>query len=199
MSEMYHFIYKTTCKSGKYYVGRHSTCKLNDNYFGSGKWVKSIKDKSILSREILEFFDDSEQLKLAEQLLLFENIDKPNNMNYNNNATGFSSGDYHHMKTEIYKNKYSNIFKNKPRPKFSNIWIENISLGHIGLKQSQENINKRVEKNSIFWKIIYPNGLEIIIKNLSKFCRDNNLDQGNMCKVAHKEKDNYKGWRCSKL
>ena len=55
---IYHFIYKTISDSGKYYIGRHSTKNLNDGYFGSGKWIRSLKNKSNLKREIIEFLPD---------------------------------------------------------------------------------------------------------------------------------------------
>lgn len=35
---MFYFTYITTHTNGKFYVGRHSTEKLDDRYFGSGKW-----------------------------------------------------------------------------------------------------------------------------------------------------------------
>ena len=88
---MYHFIYKTTSNSGKYYIGRHSTKNLNDGYFGSGKWVRSLKDKTILTREILLFCDEFE-LKNNEKILLEENIGKEGCMNFNLSPVGFSSG-----------------------------------------------------------------------------------------------------------
>lgn len=90
---MHHFIYKTISSSGKFYIGRHSTNNLNDNYFCSGKWIRSIKDKSILSREILEFSSNFEELKLLEEKYLKEYINDPNNMNFNNNYVGFGIGD----------------------------------------------------------------------------------------------------------
>lgn len=47
-----HYIYKTTnLINGKYYIGKHSTYNLNDNYLGSGKYLRnSIKnmEKKIL-------------------------------------------------------------------------------------------------------------------------------------------------------
>lgn len=89
---MIHYIYKVTCPSGKYYVGRHSTKKLNDNYIGSGKWVRSLKDKTKLIKDILEYCDNSIILKEREKFYIEENIGKINCMNFNNNPVGFSSG-----------------------------------------------------------------------------------------------------------
>jgi hypothetical protein len=63
---MFNYTYKITSTSGKYYVGRHSTNNINDGYIGSGKWVRNIKDKSKLSKKILEYFDNFEELKKAE-------------------------------------------------------------------------------------------------------------------------------------
>ena len=89
---MKHFIYKTIHTNGKYYIGRHSTENLDDGYIGSGKWPLSIKDKSTLTREILEFVDDFETLKQREGEYLTEHYGKPNCMNQNIDPVGFSTG-----------------------------------------------------------------------------------------------------------
>jgi len=89
---MYHFIYKTTHDSGKYYVGRHSTKNIDDGYLGSGKWIRSIKDKSSLKREILKFCSEDE-LHIEETKIISENIGQLNCMNFNNSSIGFSSGE----------------------------------------------------------------------------------------------------------
>ena len=90
--DMKHFIYKTTHTNGKYYIGRHSTDNLNDGYVGSGRWPLSIKDKSTLTREILEFADDFETLKLREGEYLTEHYGKLNCMNRNIDPVGFGTG-----------------------------------------------------------------------------------------------------------
>ena len=88
---MYHFIYKTTSQSGFYYYGRHSTYSLDDGYLGSGKWVRSIKNKSSLTREIVLFCQTFDELILMESDYIQNHINDPNCMNFNENPIGFSS------------------------------------------------------------------------------------------------------------
>lgn len=103
---MYHFIYKTKSKSGKYYIGRHSTTRLDDGYFGSGKWIRSIKDKSDLTREIIEYCSE-ETLHDREQYHLSENVGKENCMNFNFSSVGFSSGKLNPAHTQEEKERRS--------------------------------------------------------------------------------------------
>ena len=74
----YHFIYKTTnLKNGKFYVGMHSTNKLNDGYLGSGKRLRySIKKygKENFKIEYLEFFDTHNELRDRERQLVNEEL-----------------------------------------------------------------------------------------------------------------------------
>ena len=88
---MKHFIYKTTHPNGKYYIGRHSTTNLEDGYIGSGLWPSSIKDKTTLTREILEYADDELSLKVLEGKYLNENFGKDNCMNLTPDPIGFGS------------------------------------------------------------------------------------------------------------
>lgn len=90
---MHHFTYKTTHPNGKYYVGRHSTTNLNDGYVGSGSWIREIKDKTVLTVEILNYFETFEDLLVAEEKLINDHINQPNNMNWNKSPVGFSTGD----------------------------------------------------------------------------------------------------------
>ena len=88
---MKHFIYKTTHTNGKYYIGRHSTENEEDGYIGSGQWPLSIKDKSALTREILEYADDQETLKNLEGKYLAEHYGKPGCMNRTTDPVGFDT------------------------------------------------------------------------------------------------------------
>lgn len=90
---MLHYTYKISHPSGKYYLGKHSTENLEDGYMGSGIWPRSIKDKSILSKEILEFCDSRDDVTMAEQALLDKHVGCEGNMNFSNNSSGFSLGD----------------------------------------------------------------------------------------------------------
>ena len=66
----YHYIYKITClKNQRYYIGMHSTFNLDDGYMGGGKRIRNSirkhgKDAHI--KEILEYFDSRESLRLRE-------------------------------------------------------------------------------------------------------------------------------------
>jgi hypothetical protein len=163
---MYHFIYKTSSTSGKYYIGRHSTKNLNDGYYGSGKWIRSLKDKSGLIREILEFCGEDRLLE-TEKKYLEEHVNKENCMNFNLSPVGFSSGSLNPAHTEKEKQRRSDFIRgdNNPakrpevREKMSNSqkgkskpkWVmseqgkKNISEARKGLKYSEEGKQKLSE------------------------------------------------------
>ncbi len=173
---MFHFTYMTTHTNGKYYVGRHSTQNLEDNYLGSGKWIRSIKDKTQLKREIISFYNNHEDLLNAEKLLIREHIDKDNCMNFNNSSVGFGSGKYNpnsdpNKKEELrliflgdknpakrpeVRQKMSEAQKGKrlgPR-KLSPEGIQNIINARRGRKYTEEGKKKLSEAR----KLAYANG-----------------------------------------
>jgi hypothetical protein len=67
----YHYLYKTTnLINGKFYVGMHSTDDLEDEYLGSGKYLRNsinYHGKENFKKEILEFFDTREILMEKEK------------------------------------------------------------------------------------------------------------------------------------
>ena len=63
----------------------------------------------------------------------------------------------------------------------------------IGFKQSQHQKDRATETFSCAWLVTDPNGTQMNIVNLAKFCRDNGLDQGNLSRGKHK------GWKAIKI
>ena len=96
-----HYIYKTTCNvTGRWYIGMHSTCNLEDGYMGSGTVLRrSIRKYGVEnhSKEILELFPSREELVLREQEIVNkELIGDGKCMNIKEGGIGgFSS--YEHM------------------------------------------------------------------------------------------------------
>ena len=83
---------------------------------------------------------------------------------------------------ELYK-KVSEGLKGKIYPSFYKLLDYNKK--HPKTKEFYKFLSKKsIEKCSKTYKIIKPSGEEIIIKNLSKFCRKNNLDTSSMNKLA---------------
>ena len=71
--------------------------------------------------------------------------------------------------------------------------LENIRKSNSKPK-SQETKDKLAKYFARTHYLINPKGDKIIIVNLTKYCRENNLNQGNMCAVSRGDYKNYKGW-----
>lgn len=107
-----HYVYKTILEgSDKYYIGRRSSKKepMDDKYMGSGRWVQSIKDKSRLSKVILEVCDTFDDLCIAEEKWITEYFEDINNMNILYSSTGAASGEL----AQFYGKKHSNETRQK--------------------------------------------------------------------------------------
>jgi len=84
----------TATENGYFYVGRHSTNNVNDQYKGSGKLILLCNQKGIpLYRKILSFYETFEELIVAEEKLINYYFHYDKNMNLNYSSVGFACGD----------------------------------------------------------------------------------------------------------
>lgn len=69
---------------------------------------------------------------------------------------------------------------------------EHLRQINLGKKASQKTILKRSKS----YIVISPSGESLCIKNLNKFCKENNLNQGAMAAIARGKPAKHKGWFC---
>lgn len=99
-NKKYHFTYRTTNLINKrYYLGMHSTNRIDDGYLGSGKRLYYELNKygrDNFKFEILEQFDSREELVQAEINLITEHdLKNPNCLNLKQGGSGgFSKEDW---------------------------------------------------------------------------------------------------------
>lgn len=68
-----------------------------------------------------------------------------------------------------------------------------------GISHSPERRINIGEGQSRFWLIVFPDGKEVTIKNLRKFCDDHSLHNANMYKVAKGQRKQHHGFKCKEL
>lgn len=94
---MFYTIYKITNQiNGKFYIGSHKTKDLNDDYMGSGKYLKRAQEKygvENFTKEILFVFDNPEDMYAKEaEIVTVDFIAEENT--YNIKVGGFGGFDY---------------------------------------------------------------------------------------------------------
>jgi hypothetical protein len=83
--------------------------------------------------------------------------------------------------------------------KWSDSYKQKMSFVTKGIKKTQEHKDKISEGNSRKWLITKPNGEELEIKNLQKYCKENNLNTSKMCSVASGLRKHHKKHNCIRL
>jgi hypothetical protein len=102
-----------------------------------------------------------------------------------------SKGHKHSAET---RKKLSEASKGRKHSAESKLKMSEANKGRKGHKHSEEHKLKLSEAGSKIWFFIDPTGINLSIKNLAKFCQENNLGQTSMGLVAKGEKESYKGW-----
>jgi hypothetical protein len=130
-----HFLYKSINQlNGNYYVGIHSTNKVDDSYIGSGtRFRNEVRKygKSNFTREILEFFNTRGEALLAEFILVSSILQDPNCLNL---CKGGRAGGLNDEARKKSKEKRDWLRENNPE------WNTEISTKvSEGLKKSYQN------------------------------------------------------------
>jgi hypothetical protein len=78
----------------------------------------------------------------------------------------------------------------KPKSEKHKLNIKNSLIGRKRLESEFRTYN---------WEITTPNNEIFVIKNLSKFCRENNLSSGALCIVAQGKRNHHKGYKTRRI
>jgi len=205
---MYYLIYKTTNKiNQKYYYGAHCTNNVDDDYLGSGIALKKAIEKygrENFYREIVELFDNEDEMYLKEEKIVAEHYKKDEcyNMNVGGrggwnyvNSNGINLGDNNIMRKS---SKVRQIVSQKGKQtRNGNLKYKQIALNNLK-KAVETNTGKKRPEHSEFmkewsknnwkenkeyirdclsstFKITSPKGEETITNRLEEWCKENNL------------------------
>ena len=111
---MFYTIYKiVNLINGKFYIGMHSTCNLDDGYMGSGKLIKRAIDKygiENFKKEYLYIFDNFDYMMNMEEFIVNEDFINDNNT-YNIRTGGHGGWNELNSNSDVqrHKSKLSNI------------------------------------------------------------------------------------------
>lgn len=147
---MYHYVYKTICEyegKTKYYIGKHSSKTLDNNYLGSGRKLKDLirSKKPKTTKIILKTFDTAQKAYDYEAHLVNDELLKdPNCLNlklggniafsYSDESrdkmsksrkgrfTGPDNSRYQVAMSDETKRKLSKSLTGKPGPNLGKVW-----------------------------------------------------------------------------
>lgn len=190
---MYYTIYKTTnLINGKFYIGKHKTKILEDNYLGSGKLLKrAIKKYGIenFKKEIILICSSEEEMNVKEKELVVLSEDSYNLCSGGKGGFGYINKNNLKAKvviSEKRKLEISKFFKGKPRSekdkkkisesikKLNRTGIRNPFFGKKHSDKTKKIIKEKVsinmsgEKNPNFGKRWITNGHKNIYLRLEK-------------------------------
>jgi hypothetical protein len=192
MKPTYLYIKQHT-KTGLKYFGK-TTKEDPVTYLGSGlHWKRHIKKHGEFVETIwYKLFTDEKSLieyalNFSKENNIVESKEWANLKNENGLDGGFDKNGWSKEQIENFSQKQ------KERWAKGLVDPEKLRLSRIGFKQPDSQKKTVAEKLSKEWLITDLQGNQFKIKNLQQFCRENNLDQGNLSRGTHK------GWKSTKI
>ncbi len=214
-------IYKITCLlNGKIYVGQ--TWKTIEARFkrhcGESRWINTKKMPIVFAIkkygtenfkiELLEEVENCSQLLLNNREIFWGlTLDSFSPKGYN-----LSLGGSNGILSDETKKKISIANKGKIASFETRLKSSMSHMGYVVPKHVRDEHSKRLKgkkpseatargarlKNSKCYLIISPLGERIEVRNMKKFCEENNLGRGDMACLSSGKKKVYKGWMCEK-
>lgn len=112
----------------------------------------------------------------------------------------FSEGMIHPLRGKNHSQEtIDKIKKSKKGQRPSEKAIKKSIEARLGKPQTDYQKQKAREANEKTWKVITPEGEEVIITNLRQYSLERGLDPGNMMHVARGRQKQHKGYKVSKL
>jgi len=126
---MKRYTYKVTCISGElknhYYLGKHKTNNLNDNYMGcSTVFTDTKKHPEKYIKEIIKFYRTDEALSKAESKLIVKHFNDPLCVNKHKGSCGgrISDESIEKIRTKLKGIEFSQDHKQKMKDNSSHFW-----------------------------------------------------------------------------
>ena len=160
-NKKFHFTYKTTnLINNRYYLGMHSTNRIDDGYLGSGKrlyYELSKYGRDNFKFEILEQFDSREELVRAEiNLITEEDLKNPNCLNLKQGGSGGWSEEVREKgkiaaksymqekwKNQEFRKYLTEVIREQRKKEYREGSRENMNKGHwAGRRHTQDSIEK---------------------------------------------------------
>lgn len=213
----YHFCYTTTNRlNGRVYIGKRTTDRIDDGYLGSGVLLNLAIRKygrENFSREIIEFYDDSESAFLAE----VEHINTARNAgatmyNIATGGTGTKLGP-NRAKARIGKLNFwygkdrsgelnpmhGRRHTDETKARISMSAKSGYSAGRVNPMKGKQKTEKQTAAvkaaNSRTFMFINPEGEVVRVFNLSEFCSERGLNEACMRHVSKGRNKSHKGWK----
>ena len=141
---MFYTIYKiTNLINGKYYIGKHKTKELQDNYMGSGVWLKNAfkkYGKHNFIKEIILICNSEKHMNLAERIMVVCDPEITYNIKIGGNG-GFDHINEIHIKKTVITKRKNGWYSTEKNPMYGKKHKEEVKTNHSKRMKGQNNPN----------------------------------------------------------